>query len=187
MHKSILATMVGLCFAAGINTAIAGDAEQDLKARQGTVRCGGTQFLRQNGTEVQFTSYIFRNLSSTTPITIRRLVFFDANGVKLLDTNLSGFPAFENGVLGTANQVLGANQTAQLSTPGLLPFLPDTQRPIQLEIDWAAPEKVLTLDVSLVRIARQRDNVSGQHLAERGRHLRDCRTISFRDKDKGKD
>lgn len=183
MHKSILATVVGLCFAASINTAIAGESEMDLKARQGTVRCGGNQLLRQGGNEIQFTSYVLRNFSSTTPITIRRLVFFDANGGVLYDTTTSGFPAFENGVLGTANQVLGANRTALLDTIGLLPLnLPNTQRPIQLEIDWAAPEKVLTLDVSLVRIAQRRDPVSGQTHEDRSRFLKECRTISLRDK-----
>jgi len=179
--------MAGLCFAAGINTAIAGESEMDLKARQGTVRCGGNHFHRQAGTELQYSSYVFRNFSSTTPITIRRLVFFNANGVVLYDSNISGFPSFSNGVLGTANQVLGANQTALLSTQGLLPFLPEPQRPIQLEIDWAAPEKVLTLDVSTVRIAQRRDPISGQTHEDRSRFLKECRTISLRDKDKGKD
>ena len=180
MGKKLFVAIVGLCFTAAANMSIAGEADQDKKSRQGTVRCGGSHFLRLGGTEIHFTNYIFRNYNSTTPITIQRLVFFGANGSVLYDTNISGFPTFENGVLGTADNVLDANQTASLDTVGLLPFLPDTQRPIQLEIDWAAPEKALTLDVALVRVSRQRDSVSGQQQAERGRHLRDCRTISFK-------
>ncbi len=183
MRKSILAAVVGLCFAASVGTSIAGEAEQDKKSRQGTVRCGGNHFLRLNGTEIQWTSYIFRNYNSTTPITIRRLVLFDATGSVLRDTNINGFPDFANGVLGPADHVLDANQTASLDTLGL-PFLSDTQRPIQLEIEWSAPEKALTLDVSLVRLSNRRDPATGAILEERGRLLRDCRTIRFGDRDK---
>jgi len=156
------------------------DIDDDTKARQGTVRCGGSNFLRLNGTEVQFTSYNFRNMSSTTPITIERLRFFDATGSALFDSNASGFPLFDNGILGPSDNVLDPNQTAQLDTLGLLPFLPDTQRPIQLEINWSAPERVLTLDVALVRVGRQRDPVTGQQGPERSRHVRECRTIRLR-------
>jgi hypothetical protein len=157
----------------------AGESDHDTKARQGTVRCGGNNFLRQGGTEVHFTSYNLRNYGSA-PITIERMTFFDATGAVLFDTNTSGFPVFSNGVLGPADQVLEPNQTAGLDSADLLPFLPQTQRPIQLEITWSAPERVLILDVALVRIARQRDPVTGQQLQERSRHLRDCRTIGLK-------
>ena len=156
---------------------LAGDADLDQKARQGTVRCGGSHFLRLGGTEIHFTTYNLRNLSSTTPITIERVVFLDAAGGVLFDSGVSGFPATDNGILGPSDQVLDPNQTAQLDTLGLLPFLAETQRPIQLEISWSAPLRVLTLDVSLVRVVRERDPATGLHGAERSRHLRDCRTI----------
>ncbi|MFN7085520.1 MAG: hypothetical protein ACK4N4_02695 [Burkholderiales bacterium] len=179
-RKSVLAAMVGLCFTAGIGAAVAGEAEQDKKARQGTVRCGGTHSTAHGGTEIQWTNYVFRNLNSTTPITIKRLVMFDALGNVLVDSNLNGFPPFDNGVLGPADNILDANQTASLTTLGMAP-LPPTQRPIQLEIEWTAPEKALTLDVSVVRPSNRRDPATGQIFEERARHLRDCRTISFKD------
>lgn len=144
------------------------------------MRCGGTHSIGHGGTEIQWTNYVFRNFNSTTPITIRRLVFFDAQGGVLFDSNVNGFPGFDNGVLGPSDNVLNANQTASLHTLGMDP-LSSTQRPIQLEIEWAAPEKALTLDVAVVRSSNRRDPETRQLFEERARHLRDCRTISYKD------
>src|SRR5262245_26217712 len=156
------------------------DGDNDFKARRGTVRCGGSNFLRLSGTEVQFATYLFRNFSSTTPITVERLLFFDATGSVLFDSNSSGFPPFTNGVLGPVDQELDPNQSAQLDTVPLLPFLPETQRPIQLEISWSAPERVLPLDVTTIRLVRQRDPVTFLQGPERSRDHTDCKTISLR-------
>ena len=173
--------LAGLFLSLGLaGNSHAANVDDDTKARQGVVRCGGSNFLRQGGTEIHFTSYSLRNLSSTTPITIERLTFFDATGSVLFDSGTSGFPPFGNGILGPFDTVLDPNQTAQLDTIGLLPFLPDTQRPIQLEITWSAPERVLTLEVSGTRIARQRDLATGLELAERSRGSVGCRTIDLR-------
>jgi hypothetical protein len=76
--------------------------------------------------------------------------------------------------------VLDPNQTAQLDTLDVLPFLPQTQRPVQLQIIWSAPERVLVLDVALVRLGRERNPATGMQGQERSRHLRDCRTISLK-------
>ncbi len=180
MGNKALTTLAGLVLSLSSSSALhAADIDDDTKARQGVVRCGGNNFLRLGGTEIQFTSYSVRNLSSTTPITVARLTFFDATGSVLFDSGTSGFPPFVNGILGPSDTVLDPNQTAQLDTVGLLPFLPDTQRPIQLEITWSAPERVLTLQVSGARIARQRDPATGALLAERSRGPSECRTIDL--------
>ena len=181
MEKKALTILAGLVLSLSSAGALyAANIDDDTKARQGVVRCGGNNFLRQSGAEIHFNSYSLRNLSSTTPITVERLKFFDAMGSVLFDSGTSGFPLFENEILGPSDNVLDPNQTAQLDTLGLMPFLPETQRPIQLEITWSAPERVLTLEVSGSRISRQRDPVTGGLLAERSRGSAGCRTIDLR-------
>jgi len=76
--------------------------------------------------------------------------------------------------------VLEPNQTAQLNSFDVLPFLPENLRPIQLEIVWSAPERVVTLEVSGLRVSRQRDPATGVQQAERGRDGNSCRTIDLR-------
>lgn len=178
MEKKAHAVLAGLVLSLmSFGTLQARDVDDDAKARSGTVRCGGSNHLRQGGAEIHFTSYNLRNVSSTTPITVDRLTFFDANGSVLFDSDTSGFPPFGNGVLGPSDQVLDPNQTAQLDSTDVLPFLPQNQRPVQLEIAWSAPERVLILQAGLARIARQRDPVTGEQGQERARHSSSCRTI----------
>lgn len=181
MGDKTSAILAGLLLSLGLaGTSHATNIDDDAKARQGVVRCGGNNFLRLNGTEIQFTAYNLRNMSSTTPITIERLTFFDATGSVLFDSGTSGFPTFENAILGPSDNVLEPNQTAQLNSDDVVPFLPENRRPIQLEIAWSAPERVLTLEVIGVRISRQRDPATGAQLVERGRDGNSCRTIDIR-------
>jgi len=163
---------------ASIGTPRAAEVDGDLKARSGVLRCGGSNHLRVSGTEVHPTFYDLRNFNSAIPITVERLTFYDANGAVLFDSNTSGFPPFGNGVLGPADNVLDPNQTAELDSTQVLPFLPQNQRPVQLEITWSAPQRVLTLDVVAVRVARQRDPVTGAVGEERSRSSGGCRTVS---------
>ena len=152
-------------------------SEGEKTARQGVVRCGGNNFLRLGGTEIQFASYTLRNFDSIQPIAVDRMRFFDANGNVLFDTAGGALPPAENGVLGPTNNTLNPNQTAQFNTNDILPFLAQTDRPIQLEIEWSAHRAALSLDVITVRISRQRDPATGAILAERGRHATECRSI----------
>jgi hypothetical protein len=180
MEKKAHAVLAGLLLSLaslGPSQARDRDIDDDVKARNGTVRCGGSNHLRQGGSEIHFTSYNLRNVSSTTPITIERLTFFDANGSVLFDSNTSGFPPFSNAVLGPSDNVLDPNQTAQLDSTDVLPFLPENQRPIQLEVVWSAAERVLILEAGQVRIGRQRDPVTGAQGQDRTRHSGGCRTI----------
>src|SRR6266550_3888101 len=161
MLRTGFSVLVITIFWAGFaGAALADRGEGETTARQGTVRCGGNNFLRLGGTEIQFASYILRNFDATQPIVVDRMRFFDANG---------------NGVLGPANNTLNPNQTAQFNTNDILPFLAQTDRPIQLEIEWSAPRRALGLDVITIRVARQRDPATGAILAERGRHATECR------------
>jgi hypothetical protein len=182
MRNEAVVFLAGLIVSIGLaGTSHAAQIDDDTKARQGVVRCGGNSLLRLGGAEVHFISYTLRNLSSATPITIDRITFFDATGSVLFDSDTSGFPTFANGVLGSSDNVLDPNQSAQLDTLDVpLPFLLQTQRPIQLEIVWSAPERVLTLEVSGSRIGRERDPGTGAQLAERTRGSIGCRTIDLR-------
>jgi hypothetical protein len=166
-------TLLFISFGAAHAAEIDGDAQ----ARKGTVRCAGSNSLRLSGTEIQYASYNLRNLNAETPITIDRLTVFAANGQVLFDSEVSGLPQFPNLVLGPTDNVLDANQTANIDTTDFLPFLPDNLRPLQVEFVWSAPKQVLTLEVSFIRVARQRDPATGQQLAERSRSNGSCRTI----------
>ena len=109
------------------------------------------------------------------------MIAFEADGSVLFDSNLSGLPATTNDILGPADNLLQPNQTAQFDSGNIVPsFLAQTDRPIQLEIQWSAPDKVLILDVSLVRLGRQRDPSTGSIGVERTRFLRECTSISLR-------
>ncbi len=173
---ALLAAMLWLGVA---GTVQAENSEGELTAREGVVRCGATNHLRQGGTEIHTTNLNLRNFGDA-PITIQRLRFFDATGAVLFDTAGGALPPASNGVLGPANNVLNPNQTAQFDTDSLLPFLPNEARPLQAEVQWSAADPVLTLGVTATRLARQRDPGTGQMLAERARDANACRNISLR-------
>ncbi|HEX2829446.1 MAG TPA: hypothetical protein VHP37_24075 [Burkholderiales bacterium] len=161
--------------------AYADRSEGAATARQGTMRCGGNHFLRLAGSEIQFTSWVFRNFDSTQSITLDRLRVFDANGATLFDSASSTLPPSEEGNIGPGNNVLAPNMTVQFNSEDVLPaFLTQQTRPVQLELQWSSAQKVLTLDGITVRVSRQRDPSTGAQLAERGRHAIDCRTIATR-------
>jgi hypothetical protein len=150
-------------------------------ARGGVFRCGGANYLRLGGTEIQFTAYALRNFSSTTPVTVDRVTIYDSLGSVLIDSSITGLPPFPNGVvLGPNNNVLGPNQYTELDTDVVLPFLPPAQRVIQLELVWSAPSLVLVPDMHAVRISRERNPTTGAHLADRARFDATCRSISLR-------
>ena len=172
--------LIAILWVGSAGAALADRGKGETTARQGVVKCGGNNFLRLGGTEIQFASYTLRNFDATQPIVVDRMRFFDANGNVLFDTAGGALPRAENGVLGPANNTLNPNQTAQFNTNDILPFLAQTDRPIQLEIEWSAPGRALGLDVITIRIARQRDPATGAILAERGRHATGCRSIPSR-------
>ena len=174
---TLVATACVLSFSA---KSIAGPSDGISKGKHGVVRCGGNNFLRLAGAEIQRTNYTFRNYNASVPITIVRMRFFDATGAILFDSQASGFPNSGNGVIGPGDPTLQPNQTAQFSSNDFLPYLTLTQQPLQLEIEWTAPSKVLALDVSLARTNNARDPKTGQIGEERSSHLRECTTIDLK-------
>jgi hypothetical protein len=167
-----------LCCASAPPT-YAARSEATTLARGGVMRCGGNHHLRLGGTEAHITHYPIRNFDSATGIALDRLRIFDATGTVIFDSALSGITP-SDGALGPGN-VLEPNQTVAFQTEDLLPaFLDSAHRPIQLEVQWSAPAKVLTLDAITVRLSRARNPTTGQMLEERGRHAVDCRSIMLR-------
>jgi hypothetical protein len=100
------------------------------------MRCGGNNFLRLGGTEIQVASWVLRNFDANNDITIERMCIFDANAVVLFDSAASTLPQSQTGNIGPGNNVLLANQTTQFNSDEVIPFLPQPQRPIQLEVQW---------------------------------------------------
>ncbi len=152
----------------------ADDRREAETARRGVVRCGGNNFLRLSGNELQLAAYTLRNYDSKIPITIDRMIFYYADGAVLFDTSVNGFPAADNGILGPTNNVLGPNQTALFLSDDFLPFLDPTDRPIQLEIQWSSPRPAITLDAVLLRQAR---GAGTSAALQRGMAFRECRNI----------
>jgi hypothetical protein len=176
MSKKPAVLLSGLVLLLGV--AGLSHAETEM-IRGGVLRCGGTNFLRLNGTEIQLTAYDLRNFSSRTPITVERVRIFDSFGAVLLDSRISGLPLFQGGgvPLGPNNNVLGPNQTTELATVPLLPFLPPETRLLQVEFVWSAPTAVPPLEVRVIRIGRERDPSTGAIGADRTRGDFDCRSI----------
>ena len=181
MLKKTASVLLAAALSSFAYTAYADKSEGATTARQGVMRCGGSHFLRLGGTEIQFTSWVFRNFDSSVPITLDRLRVFDANGATLFDSASSTLPPSDEGNIGPGNNVLGPNMTVQFSSDSVLPaFLPEQLRPVQLELQYSSAQKALTLDGITVRISRERNPSGGQQLEERGRHALDCRTIATR-------
>ena len=172
--RVLLAATLALGFA---EAAQASRSEGAATGRNGVIRCGGNNFLRLGGTEVHTASYVLRNFDATTPIVIERIRVWNANGAVLFDSANSGLPAFENGVLGPGSNALQPNQTAQLNTEDVVAFQAQSERPLQMEVQWSAAKAALSLDAVTVRTSRRRDPATGQVFEERGRHAIDCRSI----------
>jgi hypothetical protein len=178
MQKAGFSALLITVFSLGIaGTAQADRSEGEATARKGVVRCGGSNHLRQGGTEIHTTNYNLRNFDPAQPVTIDRLRFFDATGAVLFDSAGGGLPPADNGVLGPANNVLNPNQTAQFRSNDILPFLQGNARPIQAEIEWSASKDALTLAVGITRLVRRRDPATGAVQEERARSSSPCRSI----------
>ena len=146
-------------------------------AAQGFLRCGGNNFTRASNTEVNTTSLTFRNFNAAQPITITRLIIYNAPGVIIFDSAVAGLPAFTNGLLGPADNMLGAHQTSNVFYDSFLPFQPQNERPLQTLIQWTSAVPVLALGVGMQQVVRERDPVTGSHLAERSRTGISCEAI----------
>ena len=179
MGNRPLALLSGITLSLGLAVfSLVAKADDGATTRSGILRCGGTNNVRLSGTEMQLTFWDVRNLSSTTPVSIDRVTIFDAAGNVLFDSRISGTPSFQGGVsLGPTNNVLGPNQTTELVSSSVLPFLSTAQIPIQVEFVWSAPDRVPPLDIRAIRLSRERDPISGALLADRARSDFNCVSI----------
>jgi hypothetical protein len=147
-------------------------------AAQGFARCGGNNFIGgPSNTEMQITRLTLRNFDAMQPITVTRLVIYNAQGVTLWDSMVSGLPAFGNGILGPANNVLGPHQSSTLFSETFLPFLAQNDRPLQTMVTWSSLSPALPLGVNSQVVVRERDPVTGASLEERSRAGGDCEQI----------
>jgi hypothetical protein len=154
MSNRAAVLLSGLALSLGVAGASnATDIPVGPMTRGGVFRCGGANFLRLGGAEVQFTAFSLKNFSSNTPIAVERVTIFDSTGSVLLDSSTTGLPPFTGGVpLGSSNNVLGPNQSTELDSDAVLPFLLPAQRLFQMELVWSALVPVLQPELRAVRI-----------------------------------
>jgi len=174
-------------FAAIFLFSFAGAAPADAnggsqRAREGQVSCGGNNFLRLGGTEHQTTLWVLHNFDPTEPIIINEWKVFNATGAIIYDSAVSGLPASNNGLIGSANNTLNPHQTASFDSDVFLDFLDQNVRPIQLVVAWSSARRAFPLNVGGAIRARERNPATGAIGAERMRSGIACESI-LRDRD----
>ena len=152
--KKISAALAAACVFA-ISTVVQADSGDSL-AREGSVGCGGSHFLRLGNTELQTSFYNLRNFNDDIALRIDRIRFYNATGALVQDFVAPNLPPFLNDVLGPGNNLLQPHQTAQLSALDIFGtnFFANDERPLQLIVDWSAERRVMPLQVALNRVAR---------------------------------
>ena len=181
--RSFLSFIMGSTLIVGAGSqsvAYAAAADKGKKAVEGSVTCGGSYFIRNGGTEIQRSSYVIRNVSDSGSIYLNRVRVYSAQGNLLFDSDVSGIPASQNGVISAIDNSLDARQTADLALASLIPTQGSTTRPIQTVIDWSADEPILTLDAVNVRTNNDYDSTTGKIGTQRGRHASACRTTHIK-------
>ena len=158
------------------STAFAAASDRAKKGVAGSVSCGGTYFIGAGGTEIQRANYILRNVSDVGSVYIDRVRVFNAAGVILFDSDVSGIPASRNNIINPADNSIEPRQSANLRIVDLITPQGRFTRPLQTVVDWSADEPVLTLEAGTVRTTAAYDSVTGAIGAQRGRHSSACRT-----------
>jgi len=172
--------------------ATASPSEQDDRAVGGTIVCGGSHFDRIGGTEAHRTTYVLRNFNTDLPIHIDRLTIYDATGSVIVSHNGATLPLSFNSVLGGGDNSLDPFQSAQYQSASLIGApLPRSRRPIQMHVEWSSDARALIPEFVGVRTGRRqetRPDGSVRNREERGRHLKECRSVStIEGRAKGKD
>jgi len=162
--------------------ATASPSEQDDRAVGGTIVCGGSHFDRQGGTEAHRTTYVLRNFNTDLSIHINRLTIYDASGSVIVSHDGSSLPPSFNSVLGGGDNSLDPFQSAQYQSSNLVgaPLVTE-RRPIQMHVEWSSDARALIPEVVGVRTARRqeiRPDGSVRSREERGRHVKECRSVS---------
>lgn len=182
--------------------ASASPSEQDDRAISGTIVCGGSHFDRRNRTEAHRTTYVFRNFNTDLAINFNRLTVYDATGAVIADHDGTTLPLSSNGVLGGGDNILDPRQSAQYQSSALVGApLPASRRPIQVYVEWSSDARALIPEFVGVRTSRRQevsfDQVGNEIVRtreERGRHVKECRSVEINkgrkkghSKDKDKD
>lgn len=178
MLKTSAYILVATILSLGFVGAMPADAAET--ARKGLVRCGANNFLRMAGAEVQTTSLTLRNFDTAQPITITRLRVYNALGSVIYDSAASLLPVFSNGLLGPGDNTLNPHQTSSVFFDSFLSFLPQTDRPLQLIVEWSSVNAAVPLHVGSTTVVRERDLFTGFHLVERSRTGGSCESILLR-------
>lgn len=155
----------------------ASPSEQDSRGVAGTIVCGGSHFNRRNNTEAHRTTYVLRNFNTDLSIYIDRMTIYDATGAVIVEYDGASLPVSFNSVLGGGDNSLDPFQSAQYQSSDLIgPPLSKKRRPIQVHIDWSADARALIPEFVGVRTGRRTDGINS--FEERGRHLKECRSVS---------
>ena len=155
----------------------ASPTEQDSRGVGGTIVCGGSHFNRKNNTEAHRTTYVLRNFNTDLSIYIDRMTIYDATGAVIVEHNGASLPVSFNSVLGGGDNSLDPFQSAQYQSSDLVGApLAKNRRPIQIHIDWSADARALIPEFVGVRTGRRTDGTNT--FEERGRHLKECRSVS---------
>ena len=182
-NNKIIANIVLFSLLAGFTyqgTAQAAAADRGKKGVEGSVTCGGAYYVRNGGTEIQRSTYVLRNVSDTGTIFIKRVRVFNASGITLFDSDLSGIPASYNGIISSSDNGLDPRQTANLRIADLIATQGRNERPLQTVIDWTADDRILTLEAVNVRTNTDIDPLTGKIGKQHGRHATACRTTKLK-------
>ena len=173
MLKIVLSAILFFCLVSSVGAQLS-------RGTAGRFLCGGNHAFRLGGQEITFTSYVIRNFSSaSTPLTIDRIIIYDAGG-----TILRSMPPFP----GSFDTTLGAHQTTTINTLeifGTTPAGAPPLTPIQAAIEWSVPltstrgPGVGLVHAYFVRQDRGLNTVTGNLLEQRGRSVVQCVEASF--------
>lgn len=140
-------------------------------------RCSGNNFTRLGGTELNTTNLLLQNFDPVYPITITRLIIYDAQGVNIYDSKILGLPEFNNGILGPMKDTLKPHQSSVEGLDGFLPLQGQTTRPLQVLVESSSVAAALPLKVIATLVVRERNPATGGILGERSRSGNQCESV----------
>ena len=151
----------------------------DAAVFRGAVSCGALHLNRVEGTEAHRSLYIMRNPNLSADLRLERLRFYTAEHVLAYDSQATGFPPASGLTLSAADRVLAPMQAAQYRLADVLEgnALARIERPGVILIEWTAARPVDPLEVSHVRMVRDRDPTTSTLGAERNRVHHQCRQL----------
>lgn len=184
MSNTVMKICLGTLFSWGVMGAT-GPAAADLTGWGDSTkvynlaRCSGNNFARLGGTELNTTNLQLQNFDSVNPITITRLIIYDAQGVNIYDSKILGLPEFNNGILGPMKDTLRPHQSSIEGLDGFLPLQEQMTRPLQILVESSSVASALPLQVRTTLVVRERNPnaMPPSILVERSRTVERCESI----------